>query len=138
MSAVSIRSLWFVDALRDRRLKKAIRRLRLKSGDFYYHEQSVKDYPDDTAKARVFFAEGPRGGIRGILLASRQKDRGPVRIGVFVDRKSRRQNIGTDLVLAARSHYPYAPLATNAWSNTSMQFWTRLRGITGKTPRDYR
>lgn len=143
MSASSIRSIGFGDALRNKRLRPAIRKLRFKNGEFEATEESLSRskingqvFEEDTT--RMFFFEGPRGGIRGILLASRLHSDAPVHLGVYVDRKSRRRNVGTSLVLAALEHYPDAKFSTTSWDETSSRFWNRLRPMTGQDPIDHR
>jgi GNAT superfamily N-acetyltransferase len=129
---MEIRSLWFEDAIKDKRLKKAITRLRLKNGYFQHQEWQMRptnqwDRPR-TRSVRMFFVEGDRGGIHAVLLA--HKERSWIRIGVFVDRKMRRQKVGTNLVVAARHHYPKTPLRGVAWSDPSTNFWQRVSPIT--------
>ncbi len=137
MSAVSVKSLWLADALQDERLAKAIQRLRLKNGDFSGHEAHVKQ-TGDKKSIRMFYVEGPRGGVHGILLARRPQIRGGVtRIGVYVDRKSRRRSIGRSLVEAARSYYPSAVLRGTAWNDASLEFWNKVTPIVGREPARY-
>lgn len=134
-----IKSMWLEDALKDDRLRKAIFRLRLKEGEFS-RLASIAELPDDQrlftgkvcSKTRMFFSEGPLGGISGILLATRF--RRLVRIGVYVDRKRRRQKIATRLVEAAREHYPATPLRGDAWSDASLNFWNKVVPLTRRGP----
>lgn len=123
MTGVEIKSLWLEDALRDEHLKRAVCRLQLKDGDFAYHVACAS-----RRKIRMFFAEGPRGGVRGILLAHRRHQR--MRVGVYVDRKSRRAGLATMLLGAARLHYPESPLEGVIWNGASHEFWTKVRPIT--------
>lgn len=143
MSAISIRSIGFGDALRSKRLRQAIRKLRFKNGEFAIAEESLarhkidgKVFEEDTI--RMFFLEGPRRGIRGILLASRVHDEAPVHLGVYVDRKCRKKSVGTSLVLAAVEHYPNSKFSTSAWDETSARFWKKLKPMTGHDPIDHR
>jgi GNAT superfamily N-acetyltransferase len=125
--------MWFSDALLDKKLKKAIQRLRLRNGDF--KDQADECVPGDR-RTRMFFVEGPRGGIHGILLANPFHP-AKVTVGVFVDRKSRRRNFGTQLVEAASTYYPMKSLQGVAWNEVSARFWMKLRPLTRQNPVDY-
>lgn len=135
---MTIKSLWFEDAIKDKKLSKAIARLRLKNG--YFQHQAWQMRPTNQwdrpklRSVRLFFAEGERGGIHAVLMA--HKESSWVRIGVFVDRKRRRQQVGTSLVVAARHHYPKTPLRGVAWSDPSTNFWRRVRPITATEAMD--
>ena len=144
---MTIKSLWLRDAVKDDRLKRACQRLRLKDGTFtlwesaaewpcQYHRGPSCECPlKQVSDVRMFFAEGPKGGISGVLLANRLIDmKGVIRIGVYIDRKNRRKNVATRLVEAARSHYPAAQLRGTAWNEASLGFWNKVKYLTGHEP----
>lgn len=126
----NIRSTWFEEALKEPKLKKAIQRLRFADGDFFYQESLVRAKLHSPKTVRIFYAEGPRGGISGILLARKRWDDSHRKLGIFVDRKNRRQNLATSLVMAARFYYPSCRMRGIGWDDRSSRFWKKVKPIT--------
>lgn len=118
----TVESIWLSDALHIPRFAKALERLRLDRGDFWFRIVQAKTNPTSRA-TKLLYASGVRGGIQGILMTWIGGG-GKRRLGVYVDRNHRRKGIGTRLVQAASKLYPGTTLHASSWSTTSLIFWS--------------
>lgn len=131
----------FNAAIKDPKLLGAIERLKLGEGSTFSRQlHAAKANPLHTKKVRLFYAEGPKGGVYGILLADSipfrgaSKKNGTVGIGVYITPKMRRKGIASSLVAAVRAYYPTRTLISEAWNKGSLLFWHSVVPITKSEP----
>lgn len=117
-----VHSNLLVTALQSPRLAQAFKKLRLTDGHFQMLGERVKQGIGKSEEVRMFWVEGPKGGVRAILIAWSRNTRSSISIGVYVDSKSRRKGLGRLLVVTAREHYK-RPFKVTAWSPLSSVFW---------------
>jgi len=121
-----IENVWLEDALLDPRTGPRVKRLKLKAGHFETFQRECKREPQ---RWRAFIARGSRNGILGVLIADLE-DAAEVPIGIYVDRKYRRQGVGTQLVHAAHQTYPSSTLLVKPWSSNSESFFQSVEHMT--------
>lgn len=123
-----VENVWLEDALSDPQIGPRVRKLKLKAGHFETFQRECQREPQ---RWRSFIARGPRHGILGVLIADLEEgDDDLIPIGVYVDRKYRRQGVGTQLVHAAHQAYPSSTLLVKPWSANSENFFQSVEHMT--------
>ena len=123
-----IENLWLEHALKDPVVGPRLRRLKLSGGHFDMFQKLCEE-PDHAERWRTFLARGTKGGVLGVLnLDTRfpvEDDPNPdlASVGIYVDRKYRRQGIGTSLLHTARHQYPQFDFHVKPWSHISYEFF---------------